>query len=137
MLARIIVVPLDPFSTKEFINRIAEETQAAFWIAEAQTQFMTGLPGICLYDLPLDKNIQLFEERPQPDDIAEIVFTSGTTGSPKGVTLTHRNILSNVLSSVDIFPKGVGWRFLSLLPLSHMFEQTVGLFIPLLIKSMS
>ena len=57
-------------------------------------------------------------------DLATIVYTSGTTGKPKGVMLSHRNILSNVQSGLavyDIFPEDI---FLSFLPLSHMFERT-------------
>ena len=57
-------------------------------------------------------------------DLATIVYTSGTTGKPKGVMLSHRNILSNVQSGLavyDVFPDDV---FLSFLPLSHMFERT-------------
>ncbi len=59
-------------------------------------------------------------------ELATIVYTSGTTGKPKGVMLSHRNILSNVQSSLgayDIYSDDV---FLSFLPLSHMFERTVG-----------
>ena len=57
-------------------------------------------------------------------DLATIVYTSGTTGKPKGVMLSHRNILSNVQSGLavyDVFPDDI---FLSFLPLSHMFERT-------------
>jgi len=61
----------------------------------------------------------------------ELVFTSGTTGHPKGVTLTHRNIVANTKSGAVAIPPKPTNRVLSLLPLSHMFEQTTGLFIPL------
>ena len=57
-------------------------------------------------------------------DLATIVYTSGTTGKPKGVMLSHRNILSNVQSGLavyEVFPEDI---FLSFLPLSHMFERT-------------
>ena len=68
----------------------------------------------------------------EPDDPAEIMFTSGTTGEPKGVILTHRNIASNAQAAAGAFPGGASDRLLSLLPLSHMFEQTGGLLVPLL-----
>src|SRR5207302_911486 len=61
-----------------------------------------------------------------PDDLAEVVFTSGTTGDPKGTMLTHRNILSNSLAATQIFPIGPHQRLLSFIPLSHMFEQMAG-----------
>lgn len=67
-----------------------------------------------------------------PDDMASILYTSGTTGLPKGVILTHGNFLSNVIgckSVVDIRESDI---FLSFLPLSHAFERTVGYYVPLL-----
>jgi len=59
-------------------------------------------------------------------DLCTIVYTSGTTGRPKGVMLSHGNILSNVLASMHAIPSYVSDRFLSFLPLSHMFERTCG-----------
>lgn len=66
------------------------------------------------------------------DDLATIVYTSGTTGKPKGVMLSHANILQNAhasLKSVPVFPSD---KFLSFLPLSHMFERTVGYYLPMM-----
>ncbi|MDE0611667.1 MAG: AMP-binding protein, partial [Gammaproteobacteria bacterium] len=67
-----------------------------------------------------------------PDSIATIVFTSGTTGRPKGVQLTHVNILSNAIAATAAVPIGPEDRLLSFLPLSHMFERTVGYYSPML-----
>ncbi|MBJ6725216.1 AMP-binding protein [Geomesophilobacter sediminis] len=67
-----------------------------------------------------------------PDATAQLIYTSGTTGNPKGVILTHRNLIANVTQihrQVPIITPA--FRFLSLLPLSHMFEQMGGFFLPL------
>ncbi|MCH8325971.1 MAG: AMP-binding protein, partial [Bacteroidetes bacterium] len=58
------------------------------------------------------------------DDLATIIYTSGTTGEPKGVKLTHFNIISNVLSLSEIMPHDPFSRTISFLPLCHIFERT-------------
>lgn len=60
------------------------------------------------------------------DDLMTIVYTSGTTGRSKGVMLSHRNILSNVIASMHALPAYLSDRFLSFLPLSHTLERTCG-----------
>lgn len=62
----------------------------------------------------------------KPDDLAVICYTSGTSGGPKGVMLSHRNILSNVIACHDAIPMVAGDVALSFLPLAHMFERTAG-----------
>jgi long-chain acyl-CoA synthetase len=67
-----------------------------------------------------------------PDDLATLVFTSGTTGRPKGVMLSHANMLSNARAALAACPLvNAHDRFLSFLPLSHMFERTVGYYLPM------
>jgi long-chain acyl-CoA synthetase len=66
-----------------------------------------------------------------PDAVAEIVFTSGTTSEPKGVVLTHANVLASVHAGRELLPLRPGDAVLSLLPLSHMLEQVGGLLVPL------
>ncbi len=63
------------------------------------------------------------------DDIATIVYTSGTTGEPKGVVLTHYNIVSNALAGIERFSVNENDVMLSYLPLSHMFERTGGYYV--------
>ncbi|HEY2514140.1 MAG TPA: AMP-binding protein, partial [Polyangiaceae bacterium] len=65
------------------------------------------------------------------DDVASLLYTSGTTGKPKGVKLTHANFTSLVGSLAPIFPLGTKDRVLSVLPLHHTFEFTCGLILPL------
>src|ERR1019366_1535532 len=68
---------------------------------------------------------------PLPEDIASLIFTSGTTGKPKGVMLTHANFTSLIAALAPIFPLNRGDRVLSVLPLHHTFEFTCGLLLPL------
>ncbi len=78
---------------------------------------------------------ELAEPRGQAGDLATIVYTSGTTGPPKGVMLSHANILHNAwggLQSIDVDPQDL---FLSFLPLSHALERTVGYYIPVMAGS--
>lgn len=67
------------------------------------------------------------------DLLASIVYTSGTTGRPKGVMLTHENILRNVFAASEFADFGPQPVFLSFLPLSHMFERTAGYYLPMLL----
>jgi long-chain acyl-CoA synthetase len=70
-----------------------------------------------------------------PDDVATIIYTSGTTGQPKGVMLTHKNILSNAVASRSIIVLHRSDRLLSILPLAHTYEFTIGFIIPFLAGS--
>ncbi|MBN1638486.1 MAG: long-chain fatty acid--CoA ligase [Ignavibacteriales bacterium] len=79
-------------------------------------------------DLLKDSIAQLNEE-----DICTIIYTSGTTGEPKGVMLTHSNIMSNVISCVNILPVDYNDVFLSFLPLCHIFERMAGYYLALYI----
>ena len=66
-----------------------------------------------------------------PEALAAIVYTSGTTGRPKGVMLSHRNIVSNVLAVLQLVASTDGDVFLSFLPLSHTLERTAGYYLPI------
>jgi len=78
-----------------------------------------------------------FEENPEreyqveEDDLASIIYTSGTTGKSKGVMLTHKNIAYTALATKIIQPVNNSDRFLSILPLSHTYENTLGFIIPM------
>lgn len=126
-----VLVPLDVNSLPDFAQKIVERTRATAAIVSAQTRERALTLGIPLHDM--EKLPELAAGRaPLPaavldgDDLAEVVFTSGTTGDPKGAMLTHRNVLSNAEAARQIFPIGPKQRLLSFIPLSHMFEQLAG-----------
>lgn len=66
-----------------------------------------------------------------PEDLLTIIYTSGTTGVPKGVCLSHKNVLANVKQCTDSFPVHPDDIFLSFLPLAHTYERTGGYYVPL------
>ncbi len=69
--------------------------------------------------------LQKIKDNIKPDDLATLIYTSGTTGNPKGVMLSHKNILSNVESICSVFNFNKDDRTLSFLPVSHIFERTI------------
>ena len=78
--------------------------------------------------MPSQENFQVIETRKnaiQENDLATIIYTSGTTGEPKGVMLSHKNIISNVKAIIPLIPEMNAKAVLSFLPLSHIFERTV------------
>lgn len=75
-------------------------------------------------------HLQATVKGPVADDLAALVYTSGTTGKPKGVMLTHTNVVSNVKAVVHRVSPVIADVFLSFLPLSHTFERTAGYYLP-------
>ena len=128
-----IAVPFDIRSAPEFVAAVLGQTEPKFAFVSQFTPEnaeIEALPHLNIEDLEdalEGDNAVLPRVEVAADDIAEIMFTSGTTGAPKGVILTHGNIISNVIAGCrEVMPQP-HWRLLSLLPLSHMLEQTVGL----------
>ena len=123
-----IIVPLDVNSREDFLTRIAEITEAK-WLITTQKQYKglkkPPLPLIDIDALPTGKLDTNMLPTVNNDDLAEIVFTSGTTGQPKGVMLSHYNIASNAEAAVKVVKIHQDDRTLSILPLSHMFELTI------------
>jgi long-chain acyl-CoA synthetase len=128
-----IIVPLDVNSTAEFAAKIAERTRASAVLVTTQTKERAATLGLPIHEM--EQLVDLARGKAplpkpdvSPDDLAEVMFTSGTTGEPKGTMLTHRNLLSNAIAATQIFPIGPSQRLLSFIPLSHIFEQGPGFF---------
>lgn len=131
-----IVVPVDFLSGLDRAKGIALHSRASFALqSRARIEHLDNIPSIMLEDLDflLEPVVPLaLPPAPFPDDICELVYTSGTTGAPKGVILTHRNLAANLNQVIGQFPEiSAEYTFLSLLPLSHMFEQMAGFLAPL------
>jgi long-chain acyl-CoA synthetase len=132
-----ISVPLDARHTNEFASKVATQTGATVVLASRQTAAganSLGLPIVWIETLP--DHARRADPLPaasiRPDDLAEIVFTSGTTGDPKGAMISHGNLLACATSMAEVFPLGRDERLLSVLPLSHLYEQVIGLITPIL-----
>ena len=135
LLRGAVVVPVDFSSGKERaekITDISESTlviQSQYRIDKLQNKknvFIEDLEYMVLSTSPIRERVPV-----APEDLAELVFTSGTTGDPKGVMLTHKNIIANLLQVNQQISLKPEYCFLSLLPLSHMFEQMAGFLSPL------
>ena len=134
MRAGAVPVPVDLRSDEGFVARIVEKARPAFGFASRLTPgngTALGVDVVLLEELEsLTSNLGEPEEVSiAPDDLAEIMFTSGTTGDPKGVMLTHANIIADLEGVRRFIPGAPYYRVVSLLPLSHMFEQIGGLFL--------
>jgi long-chain acyl-CoA synthetase len=142
ILRGVLAVPLDSYGTAEFAARVAADVQPKLAVGDA----------LLLHQLPAEYSRLAFEDWPTTlpteeagpveglsrDTPLQILFTSGTTGDPKGVVLTH----GNILASVDPIERGAQpymryekllvhpLRILHTLPLSHVFGQTMGLWVP-------
>jgi long-chain acyl-CoA synthetase len=140
-----VVVPLEVQSEAGFVDRVQHQVRAklAIFDARARQTFYLDLPVVELEELEefRDATLQLFPRRQlSVDETVEIVFTSGTTAEPKGVVITHGNLLANLQPLERGIRPYLKWerivhpiRFLNLLPLSHVFGQFMGIFVPQLL----
>lgn len=117
-------------ANREFHERVQPLTDQVTSLKKVFT--LEKLPGIPHYeDLtehPADRHLAEFEGRKasiHEDDLATIIYTSGTTGNPKGVMLSHKNLVSNIKATISLVPINCDKRTLSFLPMSHVFERMV------------
>ena len=131
-----VAVPVDFMSDRGRAESIQTLTKSKLAIqSRFKPERMTEGASLLLEDLQyLLADVQPIGERPRPlpEDMAQLIYTSGTTGNPKGVILTHKNLVANMIQINQQVPIITpDFAFLSLLPLSHMFEQMGGFFTPL------
>jgi len=141
LLADGVVIPVDSKLKSLEIRNILRHSQTILIFASeallpAAREACEEIPGIRIVSIDAAMKENPLIQSPivpqsQSNDVAVISFTSGTTGAPKGIMLTHRNILSNVAASAKVVRFDHRDRFLSILPLNHMFEQTAGMLVPL------
>ncbi len=136
LLRGAIVVPIDKIAAPDFAARVAQQVDAKLCVGSVHNT----IPGVAAFDLDSLRE-QLADVSSEPvipadvgrDGIVEIVFTSGTTAEPRGVVITHGNILANLEPLEREIGKYLKYerifhplRFLNLLPLSHVFGQFSG-----------
>ena len=141
VLRGVLVVPIDQGSTVDFAGRVAREVKAKVAFRAQAHPEIRGIPSLSFESLT--EAIGKHDASPYPSppmsrqDTLEIIFTSGTTAEPRGVVISHGNILANIERLQQEIQKYLRYewlihplRFLNLLPLSHVFGQMLGVFIP-------
>ena len=144
----VVVVPMDDGASGEFAARVARQVEAKLWVCSRRhsAEGIAETPIVILEEIKTPTSRKRSEKwgTPAPsfaavgrDDILQIVFTSGTTAEPKGVVITHGNVLANIEPlerEMQAYLKYERWvhpvRFLNLLPLSHVFGQFLGMLLP-------
>jgi long-chain acyl-CoA synthetase len=146
LLRGAVVVPMDAAAAPDFVQRAIKDAGVKLVLRDHQQMELPGAPPSMIIN-----DFKDVTASPQPaadagvdpgdestrGTIAEILYTSGTTGEPRGVVLTHGNFLANLEPlerGIDPYRKYERWfhplRFVSLVPLSHVFGQFMALFVP-------
>ncbi|MPY90103.1 MAG: AMP-binding protein [Luteitalea sp.] len=143
LLRGIVVVPIDYRASADFLERVRGVVDARLVVVGDEVDRTAIGQELTIWRFgELLGGIETESATPPPveitrDDVAEIIFTSGATAEPKGVIITHRNILANIVPIEREMGKYLKYarpfspiRFLNLLPLSHMFGQAMATFVP-------
>jgi long-chain acyl-CoA synthetase len=141
LLRGAIIVPIDHASPMEFACRVAQEVNAKLVFQSGVHKECLNIPFLTLESVSTVTARHDSSPYPSPPlsrkDTLEIIFTSGTTAEPRGVLISHGNVLANIAPLQIEIQKYLRYeklvhplRFLNLLPLSHVFGQMLGVFIP-------
>jgi long-chain acyl-CoA synthetase len=141
-LRGVIAVPMDDAASADFAGRVCAEVDARLLVCSRKHPPLTSGAAVLILE-ELSGIVARHSSGPyesasiDQSDPLEIIFTSGTTAEPKGVVISHGNVLSNVAplaTEIRKYLKYERWvhpvRFLNLLPLSHVFGQFLGIFLP-------
>jgi len=143
MRAGLILVPLDLRMSRDAIQAIVASAEPRRLLLgtghdapDPAAADLAGFPTTTIADVVGDPDDEMVAAgwevtvdawpRPAPDDIWDLIFTSGTTGAPKGVMVAHDNLLATLRAIDHVLPP-LDHRIVSVLPLSHLFEQAIGL----------
>ncbi len=148
LLCGAVAVPMDAIAEETFVHRVIEQAGVRLAVVGNGLSLPPGLPVLTLDDLAnaiRERSIAGFSPvAAGRGDLVEIVFTSGTTAEPRGVVLTHGNVLANlepIEKEIERYRRYERifhpLRFLDLLPLSHVFGQLLGIFLPRILGSVS
>ena len=144
-LRGVIVVPMDDGSAADFALRVFQRVEAKLLVGSRRHVHECAAAGHSIASLNLEDLAQVTGRESSKqlnvalgrDDTLQIVFTSGTTAEPKGVVITHGNVLANIAPLEREMRRYMKYerlvhplRFLNLLPLSHVFGQFLGMFLP-------
>ena len=132
--AKKCVVPLNLLLPPDQLKMILDDSGAGCIIAPAELVPKLqplGLPVVSYTDLLGEATLPGDAARPAPNDTCALLYTSGTTGKPKGVMLTHRNFASNAVSAVDAMRIVASDRFLACLPTFHSLAITGTMLAPI------
>jgi long-chain acyl-CoA synthetase len=144
-LRGVIVVPMDDGAAADFAMRVFQQVEAKLLVASRRHVHEIAAAANSIATLNLEDLAQTEVRQPGPpmtialgrEDILQIVFTSGTTAEPKGVVITHGNVLANIVPLEREIRRYLKYErfvhplwFLNLLPLSHVFGQFLGMFLP-------
>ncbi|PLX22672.1 MAG: AMP-dependent synthetase [Marinilabiliales bacterium] len=139
-----VAVPLLPDFHENEIKNIIEHSEAkSIFISELMYPKIENLDDNLLESIVFMDDFKVVKSSAsqennksdyivQEDDLASIIYTSGTTGKSKGVMLTHKNLVFDAIQVLTVEHVKSRHRFLSILPLSHTYENTLGLIVPIL-----
>lgn len=138
--SRVAVSILPDFTAFEIVNILEHSDAKALFVSKKlqykipdhifkKLSLIISLDDLEVLKAP-EKEIHTLPEEPNPCDLASLIYTSGTSGTSKGVMLSHANLVAHTVMTCRLFPINKDDVFLSILPLSHAYECSIGMILP-------